>query len=42
MLQFITHANERYDHVEGARMALQGGCRWIQLRMKNATEIELL
>ena len=42
MLQFITHANERYDHVEGARMALQGGCRWIQLRMKNATEIEFL
>ena len=23
-------------------MALQGGCRWIQLRMKNATEIEFL
>ena len=42
MLQFITHANERYNHVEGARMALQGGCRWIQLRMKNATEIEFL
>ena len=27
MIQFITHSNERYDHVEGAKLALQGGCR---------------
>lgn len=42
MIQFITHSNERYDHVEGAKLALQGGCRWIQLRMKDAMEIAFL
>lgn len=42
MIQFITHSNERYDHVEGAKLALQGGCRWIQLRMKDAIEIDFL
>lgn len=35
-LQFITHFTERYDYLDGARMALEGGCRWIQLRMKDA------
>ena len=39
--QFITHANERYSYVQGALMALQGGCRWIQLRMKKASDDEL-
>lgn len=42
MIQFITHSNERYDHVEGAKLALQSGCRWIQLRMKDAMEIDFL
>nr|WP_297146489.1 thiamine phosphate synthase [uncultured Prevotella sp.] len=42
MIQFITHSNERYDHVEGAKLALQGGCRWIQLRMKDAMKIDFL
>lgn len=42
MIQFITHSNERYDHVEGTKLALQGGCRWIQLRMKDAMEIDFL
>lgn len=37
-LQFITHCTERYSYVESARMALLGGCRWIQLRMKEAKE----
>ena len=35
-LQFITHLTERYGYLDGARMALEGGCRWIQLRMKDA------
>ncbi len=35
-LQFITHYNERYSYIDSARIALEGGCRWIQLRMKNA------
>lgn len=35
-LQFITHSNEKYTCVDSARMALDGGCKWIQFRMKNA------
>ena len=35
-LQFITHQTERYSYLESARMALEGGCKWIQLRMKEA------
>lgn len=42
MIQFITHANNRYDYLDGVRMALEGGCRWIQLRMKDASEEEVL
>jgi thiamine-phosphate pyrophosphorylase len=37
-LQFITHYNDRYSYVDSARIALEGGCRWIQLRMKEASE----
>lgn len=37
-LQFITHHNARYSYIDTARMALEGGCRWIQLRMKDVTE----
>lgn len=33
-VQFITHYTERYSYVDSARLALEGGCRWIQLRMK--------
>lgn len=42
MIQFITHSNTRYGYVEGARLALEGGCRWIQLRMKDASESDFL
>ncbi len=35
MLQFITHYNDRYDYLSGAKEALEGGCRWIQLRVKD-------
>ena len=42
MIQFITHSNSRYGYVEGARLALEGGCRLIQLRMKDAEEAEFL
>ena len=37
-LQFITHYNGAYSYVDSARIALEGGCRWIQLRMKEASE----
>jgi len=36
-LQFITHATEQYTYFESAQVALEGGCRWIQLRMKNSS-----
>lgn len=35
-LQFITHHNDRYSYIDSARLALMGGCRWVQLRMKGA------
>ena len=41
-IQFITHYNERYSYVDGALMALKGGCRWIQLRMKEASDEEII
>ena len=42
MLQFISHHNERYDYLDSIRLALQGGCRWVQLRVKKATDAEVL
>lgn len=41
-LQFITHANARYDEVAQTELALRGGCRWVQLRMKHATDEEFV
>lgn len=35
-LQFITHHTERYSYIDSVRIALEGGCRWVQLRMKDA------
>ena len=40
-LQFITHQTENYSYLESARMALEGGCKWIQLRMKEASPEEV-
>nr|WP_122121054.1 thiamine phosphate synthase [Alistipes megaguti] len=42
MLQFITHRNDRYDEISGTRAVLEGGCRWVQLRMKDAPDEEFL
>lgn len=39
-LQFITHFTDRFSYLDSARMALEGGCRWIQVRMKEATSEE--
>jgi len=33
--QFITHCTDKYSYYQSAEMALLGGCRWIQLRMKD-------
>lgn len=40
-LQFITHHTGQYSYYDSARMALEGGCRWIQLRMKEASPGEI-
>ena len=40
-LQFITHFTEEYTYYDSARLALEGGCRWIQLRMKDASDEEV-
>ena len=40
-LQFITHRNEKYDYLQSAQLALEGGCKWIQLRMKDASPEEI-
>ena len=41
MLQFITHHTAQYSYLEGAMAALNGGCKWIQLRMKEASDSEV-
>ncbi len=41
MLQFISHYTDRYTYLDSIRLALEGGCRWIQLRMKDATDEEV-
>lgn len=38
-LQFITHHNERFTYADSARLALEGGCRWVQLRMKDKKSV---
>ncbi len=40
-IQFITHFTDRYSYFDSAMLALEGGCRWVQLRMKDADEAEL-
>lgn len=40
-LQFITHQTEQYSYFDSACLALEGGCKWIQLRMKEASVEEI-
>ena len=42
MFQFISHHNSVYDYAGGVRAVLEGGCRWVQLRMKDASDDEFL
>ena len=42
MLQFITHRRGPFDELSGARAVLDGGCRWVQLRMKDASPDEII
>lgn len=41
MLQFITNKSDKYSIAEEVQMAIEGGCRWIQLRMKDSSDEEV-
>ena len=41
MLQFISHYTEQHSYLDSVRIALAGGCRWVQLRVKDATDDEV-
>lgn len=40
-VQFITHETSTCTYEESALLALRGGCRWIQLRVKHAGDEEV-
>ena len=40
-VQFITHTAPGLDYEASAMLALEGGCQWIQLRMKQAADSEV-
>lgn len=41
-LQFITHPTGNCSPAKQARQVLEGGCRWIQLRMKKHSDEQIL
>ena len=41
-IQYITHENQRLSYLDGAILPLMGGCKWVQLRMKEASDEEFL
>lgn len=41
-VQFITHSNSNIDYFQSAILALKGGLRFIQLRMKDSNRDELI
>ncbi len=42
MLQFITDGATPIEHYKAAQTALEGGCRWIQLRMKEFSKEQIM
>ncbi|MDE7388323.1 MAG: thiamine phosphate synthase [Muribaculaceae bacterium] len=41
MLQYVTNRSDRFSIAEQARMAIEGGCRWIQLSIPGASDGEI-
>lgn len=41
MLQLIIHTDDRYSAAEIAQMAIEGGCRWIQLNFPSLTDDDI-
>lgn len=42
MLQFITNASSRDGIIAQVRSVIAGGCRWVQLRMKDASHDDIV
>ena len=42
MIQFISHFTEQHTYLDSIRLALEGGIKWVQLRMKESSEEEFL
>lgn len=42
MIQFISHFTEQHTYLDSIRLALEGGIKWVQLRMKDATKDEII
>lgn len=42
MLQYICESNDRFSQAELAQMAVEGGCRWIQLRFSREAAPEYI
>lgn len=42
MIQFISHFTEQHTYLDSIRLALEGGIKWVQLRMKDATEDKII
>ena len=40
-VQFTTYSTEKQSHEESALIALQSGCRWIQLRIEGPSDAEI-
>lgn len=41
MLQFIAQTNDRYSVAETIQMAIEGGCRWIQLHLPDLSDDDI-
>lgn len=41
MLQFIAQTNDRYSVEESVQMAIEAGCRWIQLHLPDLSDDEI-
>lgn len=41
MLQFITNEHSRHTVVDQVKAVIAGGCRWVQIRMKEASDEEI-
>lgn len=41
MLQFITNTESRHSVVEQILGVIEGGCRWVQIRMKDASDDDI-